>query len=72
MEDFEVINNKIRIENVKANRAIEFKQELEKDGLILNVDFEWRWHSPANHYVSNVEFIFNNPIYATFYKLRWE
>lgn len=72
MENIEIINNVLRLENIKASKAIEFKQELESAGLILNVDFQWKYYSPANHYVSIVEFTFTNPIYATFYKLRWE
>lgn len=71
MEDIEIINNRIYIENVRATTAIEYKHELEAAGLILNVDFEWKWHSSASHYTSVVEFTFKNPSLATFYKLRW-
>ena len=72
MEDTKIINNVVRLENIKALKAIELKQELESNGLVLNTDFEWRWHSPASTEISYVEFTFKNPSYATYYKLRWE
>ena len=71
MEDTKIINI-LRLENIRATRAIELKQELEKDGLTLNVDFQWKWRSCQEDYTSSVEFTFKNPIHATFYKLRWE
>lgn len=68
-------NNVLRLEGINANQAIEYKHELIKDGLIMDVDFQWIWHSPGvNNMIGKtcVEFIFKNPVLTTFYKLRWE
>lgn len=62
----------LRIENVRATTAIDFKHELENAGLRLNVDFEWKWHNAINQDYCFVEFFFVNPSHATFYKLKWE
>lgn len=62
----------ITLENIRASEAIEFKYELISAGLVLDVDFQWTWYSPADNGTSKVEFIFKNPSHATFYKLRWE
>lgn len=72
MEDTQVINNILRIQNVKAHTAIELKNELIAAGLIINVDFKWKYISDASTYSSEVEFAFKDPAHVTFYKLRWE
>lgn len=69
------MDNLIRIDNISAGQALEFKYDLEKAGLIMNVDFQWFYHSAAlDDFVGHsfVEFTFLKPALATYYKLKWE
>lgn len=63
--------NTVRVENIKANDALELKYELVNSGLVQDVDFSWMWYAPTILGKSLVEFNFKNPALATFYKLKW-
>lgn len=65
-------DNVVRLYKLKAADAIDYKYELIKAGLVLDVDFQWIWYNPSEGEASMVEFRFKNPSYATLYKLKWE
>ena len=61
-----------------AQRALEYKRQLDADGLVVNQDYTWRYQKPVyndfawtDSEVSNVTFTFQNPALATFYQLKW-
>jgi len=66
------------VNSVGALEAIELKNQLISDGLIMHRDFEWHysagsWHdwpeAPAT--ASSVVFRFQDAAMATFYSLVW-
>jgi hypothetical protein len=63
--------NTVRVENIRANDALELEYELVDSGLIQDLNFSWMWYSPTIRGTSAVEFNFKNPALATFYALRW-
>jgi hypothetical protein len=65
-------------ENISATDAIGFKDQLIKDGLVMNKDFIWAYHKArhddfgyAESIPQMVVFRFEDPALATFYKLKW-
>lgn len=71
------MQNSIRLD-ANAQEAIEYKRQLDQDGLVVNQDYEWRYQKPVydefawtDSEVSNVTFTFKNPSLATFYQLKW-
>lgn len=69
--------NYVRLD-CNAQQAIEFKHQLDRDGLVLDRDYTWRYQKPVydefawtDSEVSNVTFTFENPALASFYKLKW-
>lgn len=63
--------NSVIIKNTNANKALEYKQELTKFGLNQDIDFIWIYHAPLSISAPYVEFIFNEPSVATYYRLKW-
>ena len=68
--------HRVRVECVDVNRAIEMKDQLVQDGLIMHEDFEWeyhpqRWDGFTTERPKHTVFNFQNPAMATFYQLRW-
>ena len=67
----------VKISRLSLSRALEIKNELITDGLILYDDFTWRWlpHIAYSDYTATspncVEFEFCKPAVATFYQLKW-
>lgn len=59
------------IKFLSASKALEYKHELEKDGLVCDKDFTWAYHSAGGKEKSHVEFNFIDPVKETFYRLRW-
>ena len=66
------------IENVDANQAIDMKNQLLKDGLMINQDFTWhyqqaRWDNFSQDSVvtKHVRFSFAQEYLAVFYRLKW-
>lgn len=71
------IQNSIRLD-CNAFEAMEYKRQLDRDGLIVNQDYEWRYQKAVydefawtDSESSNVTFTFSNPALATFYQLKW-
>jgi hypothetical protein len=52
------------------------KDQLVRDGLIMDADFEWEYHPAVwdgftRKRQKHVMFSFRNPALATFYQLKW-
>lgn len=68
---------KISIENVEPNQAIDLKNQLLDDGLVVDVDFTWRFRPSTWDYMTSsgdpagVDYHFKNATIATFYQLKW-
>lgn len=67
----------IIIDNINAAKALEFVNELKTIGLILNIDFEWKYHPQQWKNIEkfkekHCEFKFKDPKLATFYYLKWQ
>lgn len=65
--------------NITAHQALEYKQRLDADGLVLNQDYTWRYQ-PVKYNGeweqlpledSHVEFKFKDSALASFYTLKW-
>jgi len=59
-------------------QAVELKNYLVSQGLVMNQDFEWHyrkayWDDFSGEAVrpQHAEFVFRDPVLATFYQLRW-
>jgi len=67
----------VRIEHIGPVEAIELKNQLLKDGLSINQDFEWAWitadYNDAEGWTrqKHAEFRFHDSALATFYQLKW-
>lgn len=59
------------IKFIPASRALEYKYELERSGLICDKDFTWAMSGAAWPGKTHVEFNFVDPAMETFYKLKW-
>ena len=69
-------DNAVIIEHCGVSHALELKNELLADGLVMNQDFVWawrpsRWDNFTGSEPSCVVFDFLDPALATFYRLRW-
>lgn len=70
---------RVVFEHISATEAIGFKDQLLNDGLVMNRDFTWAYHQPEydnDGYMAvtprMVVFNFEDPVLATFYKLKWK
>ena len=59
------------IKFLSATRALEYKHELEKTGLVCDKDFTWAFHTAGWPGKTHVEFNFTDPAMEIFYKLKW-
>lgn len=72
------MDHKVVIEHIQPIEAVERKNQLLKDGLVLDQDFVWEY-KPATYdndgysavTPKQATFRFINPSLATFYKLKW-
>ncbi len=72
------MDHTVVIEHIHPIEAVERKNQLLKDGLVLERDFVWQY-TPATYnndgYSAvtprNATFKFTDPALATFYKLKW-
>lgn len=64
--------NTIKLENLRAHQALERKQELINSGLVMNVDFIWRYVPSRLFNDPYAEFTFTNPSLCAFYHLLWK
>jgi len=69
--------HRVRVERVDVNRAIEMKDQLIQDGLVMDQDFKWTWITADYNDVEgwtrqkHAEFEFRDPAMSTFYQLKW-
>ena len=68
--------HRIVISNIEPAQAFEFKDQLIRDGLIMNRDFEWeyypsQWDGFTQERPKHTVFSFQSAALATFYQLKW-
>ena len=71
--------NKVTITKISAADAMALKAELDRDELVVNVDYTWRfqpvkYNNDFSMYAieeSQVLFEFADPALASFYQLKW-
>ena len=71
--------NVITISKITAANALLFKAELDRDGLVVNTDYTWRfqpvkYNNDFSMYAveeSQVRFEFADPVVASFYRIKW-
>ena len=67
----------IRVYNIEVFDAIDQKNRLIQDGLVIDRDFTWAWITADYNDVEgwtrqkHAEFQFADPAMATFYQLKW-
>jgi len=67
----------VRVHNIEVYDAIDLKNRLIQDGLIMDQDFKWAWITAEYNDVEgwtrqkHAEFEFWDPALATFYQLKW-
>lgn len=72
------MSSNIVLPRVTAQQALDYKKQLDADGLIINQDYHWNFRpvkyndwSMAPTEQSQVEFEFRDGALASFYKLKW-
>jgi len=68
--------HRVVITDIEPIEALWLKDQLVRDGLIMDADFEWEYHPPqwdgfTQERSRHVTFIFRSPSLATFYQLKW-
>ena len=67
----------VRVHNIEVYDAIDLKNRLIQDGLVMDQDFKWAWITAEYNDVEgwtrqkHAEFEFHDPALATFYQLKW-
>ena len=67
----------VRVHNIEVYDAIDLKNRLIQEGLVMNRDFKWTWITAEYNDVEgwarqkHAEFRFHDPALATFYQLKW-
>lgn len=67
----------VRVHNIEVYDAIDLKNRLIQDGLVMDQDFKWAWITAEYNDVEgwtrqkHAEFEFRDPVLATFYQLKW-
>ena len=67
----------VRVHNIEVYDAIDLKNRLIQDGLVMDQDFKWAWITAEYNDVEgwtrqkHAEFEFRDPALATFYQLKW-
>ena len=67
----------VRIHNIEVYDAIDLKNRLIQDGLVMDQDFKWAWITAEYNDVEgwtrqkHAEFEFRDLALATFYQLKW-
>jgi hypothetical protein len=67
----------VRVHNIEVYDAIDLKNRLIQDGLVMDRDFKWAWITAEYNDVEgwtrqkHAEFEFWDPALATFYQLKW-
>jgi hypothetical protein len=65
--------HKIFIADATATQAIYWSNDLRQEGLVINVDFQWRYlpRLLSEEHGNSVQFEFRDAALATFYGLKW-
>jgi hypothetical protein len=68
--------HRVVLREIEPARALELKAQLVQAGLIMDVDFEWKYHPPqwdgfTQELTNHTVFSFRDPALATFYQLKW-
>jgi hypothetical protein len=69
--------HRVRVHNIEVYDALDLKNRLIQDGLIMDQDFKWAWITAEYNDVEgwtrqkHAEFEFWDPALATFYQLKW-
>jgi hypothetical protein len=67
----------VKVYNIAVFDALDLKDQLIKDGLVNDQDFEWAWITADYDAIQgwirqkHAEFRFRDPAVATFYQLKW-
>jgi len=68
----------IVLSNVSAQQALDYKKQLDVDGLVTDQDYTWTYRpvkyndwGMSNGKHSQVEFEFREDTLASFYRLKW-
>ena len=67
----------VRVHNIEVYDAIDLKNRLIQDGLVMDQDFKWAWITAEYNDVEgwtrqkHAEFEFRDPALATIYQLKW-
>ena len=72
------MSDRLVIIDVTAQQALQYKEQLSQDGLVVNQDYWWSYRpvkyndwGQDNGTHSAVEFQFDNSSVASFYRLKW-
>ena len=68
--------HRVILRDITLIEIFQLKDQLIRDGLIMNEDFEWAYHPPmwdgfTQERPKHVEFSFRDAALATFYQLKW-
>ena len=68
--------HRVILSGIEPIEAMWLKDQLVRDGLIMDADFEWEYHPPvwdgfSQEQAKHVVFRFTDPALATFYQLKW-
>jgi len=69
--------HRVRVHNIEVYDALDLKNRLIQDGLVMDQDFKWAWITAEYNDVEgwtrqkHAEFEFWDPALATFYQLKW-
>ena len=68
--------HRVILRDIALIEIFQLKDQLVRDGLVMNRDFEWKYHPPqwdgfTQEHPKHVEFSFQDPSLATFYQLKW-
>jgi hypothetical protein len=68
--------HRVILSDIEPIEAMWLKDQLVRDGLVMNRDFEWKYHPPhwdgfTQEHTKHVEFSFQDAALATFYQLKW-
>ena len=68
--------HRVILRDIALVEIFQLKDQLIRDGLIVNEDFEWAYHPPqwdgfTQERPKHTVFSFRDPALATFYQLKW-
>ena len=67
--------HRVILSNIEPTKALDFKDQLVRDGLVMHKDFDWEYHPSWDGFSQelprHVVFRFRNAVHATFYQLKW-